>query len=117
MQLTDISNNDNIIESVEILENCAMIGIEMWNGKRVQIECKDYLGLKEKACINSEIGEIVVLGKSDFLNEIDKDLSKGGGSGRELEGMKVVQLFNEWNDMIILEIIAKDIIVKDDMNG
>ena len=49
MQLTDISNNDNIIESVEILENCAMIGIEMWNGKRVQIECKDYLGLKEKA--------------------------------------------------------------------
>ena len=117
MQLTDISNNDNIIESVEILENCAMIGIEMWNGKRVQIECKDYLGLKEKACINSEIGEIVISDKSDFLNEIGDDLLKGGGSGKELEGMKVVQLFDEWNVMIILETIAKDIIVKDDMNG
>ena len=112
MQLTDISNNDNIIESVEVLENCVTIGIEMWNGKRVQIECKDYLGLKEKACINREIGEIVILEKSDFLNEIDKDLSKGGGSGKELEGMKVVQLFDEWNDMIILEIVAKHVTVK-----
>ncbi|MBO4775379.1 MAG: hypothetical protein J5515_02075 [Lachnospiraceae bacterium] len=117
MQLTDISNNDNIIESVEILENCAMIGIEMWNGKRVQIECKDYLGLKEKACINREIGDIVISEKSDFLNEIDEDMLKGDGSGKELEGMKVVQLFDEWNDTFIIEIIAKEITVKSEMNS
>lgn len=61
--------------------------------------------------------QLTDISDNDNLNEIGDDLLKGGGSGKELEGMKVVQLLDEWNDRIILEIVAKDIIVKDDMNG
>lgn len=113
MNIMDISNNESIVKSMSIFENCVTIDIEMWNGKMIRMEFKDYLGIKEKNCINQEIGDIIIPEKSDFLSEIDKDYLRGDGNGKELEGTEVIQFFNIWDDMIIIEIIAKQVIIKE----
>ena len=58
MRIEDIANNDNKIVGFSFDNNCLVCKLKLWDGRIKQIKCNNYYGMKEKQCINIEIGDI-----------------------------------------------------------
>ncbi|MBP3199724.1 MAG: hypothetical protein J6N21_22390 [Butyrivibrio sp.] len=109
MKIKEIANNDNKIIDFLFDNNCINIKIELWDGRIKSLKCNKYYGMKEKQCINSEIGDIKENETSIFMSEIKVDIENGGGDGTELNSIKSFVFYNAWNEQIILEILAESI--------
>lgn len=108
--INEISNMDNVIYNICIKNNCLTINIKLWNGKYKKIEFVDYYGFKEKNSIGQEIGDIIVQTNSAMLDELKQDILNGQGSLAEMENVKSFVFYNSWNEVIIMEILAKDVL-------
>ena len=109
MRIKEIANNDNKIIDFLFDNNCIQVKIELWDGRIKRLKCNNYYGMKEKRCINSEIGDIIESETSIFMNEIKEDIKNGGGDGIELNNIKSFIFYDEWNEQIILELLAESI--------
>ena len=113
MKIDEIANNDNKIMDFLFDNNCIDIKIELWDGRIKRLKCNKYYGMKEKQCINSEIGDIEEAETSLFMSEIEADIKNDGGDGAELNTIKSFVFYDAWNEHIILEILAESIVILD----
>ena len=111
MVLEEIANNDSKIINLTWNNDGFLIEIELWNGKVVCIRCQNCIGIKEKACINTEIGDILEWNNSTFEEEIKKDIILGGGDGEEIKNFKDYVFFDSWNERIVLEVLSESILL------
>ena len=116
MKIKEIANNDNKIIDFLFNNNSIDIKIELWDGRIKRLKCNKCFGVKEKRCINSEIGDIKENETSIFMSEIKADIENGGGDGTELNTIKSFIFYDAWNDQIILEILAESIEILDGCN-
>ncbi len=116
MKIKEISNNDNKIIDYLFDDNCINIKIELWDGRIKILKCNEYYGIKEKRCINLEIGDIKENETSIFMSEIKEDVENSGGDGTELKTIKSFVFYDAWNERIILEILAESIEILDGSN-
>ena len=116
MQIKEIANNDNKIVDIMLADNCIDIKIELWDGRVKRLRCNNYYGLKEKRCINLEIGDIEESNTSIFMSEVKADIENNGGDGTELNAIKSFIFYDAWNEQIVLEILAESIEVIDGCN-
>lgn len=104
-----ISNNDNKITMITFENNDVLVHIELWDERKKYIRFINYLGLKEKQCIGDVIGDISVKEDSLLFREIQGDILNGDGSGEEVKMIKSFVFKDEWNERIILEIVAQSV--------
>lgn len=104
-----ISNNDNKITMITFEHNDVLVYIELWNERKKHIRFKNCLGLKEKQCIGITIGDISIEEDSLLFQEIQSDIVNGDGSIEEVKMIKSYVFKDEWNERIILEILAQSI--------
>lgn len=104
-----ISNNDNKITMITFENNDVLVHIELWDERKKYIRFINCLGLKEKQCIGDVIGDISVEEDSLLFREIQGDNLNGDGSGEEVEMIKSFVFKDEWNERIILEIVAQSV--------
>lgn len=45
-----------------------------------------------------------------MLDELKQDILNGQGSLAEIENVKSVAFYNSWNEVIIMEILTKDVL-------
>ena len=116
MKINEIANNDNKIMDLMFDDNCIDIKIELWDGGIKRLKFNKYYGVKEKRCINLEIGDIKEKETSIFMSEIKADIENSGGDGTELNTIKSFIFYDAWNEQIILEILAESIEILDGCN-
>ena len=113
MDLKYISSNDNIIEGIALENSSVIVKIELWDGKKIEVEFINYAALKEKTCVGIEIGDIIVDHSSTLMSEVFADMLRNGGKD-DLNNIKSHRFMDAWEGQyIMLEILAEDAVIKD----
>ena len=113
MDLKYISSNDNIIEGIALENSSVIVKIELWDGKKIEVEFINYAALKEKNCVGIEIGDIIVDHSSTLMSEVFADMLRNGGKD-DLNNIKSYRFMDAWEGQyIMLEILAEDAVIKD----
>ncbi len=106
-----IANNESQMQNINLKKESVIVNVKLWNNKEVIIEFKDYLGVMDKNSIGYEIGDIITSRNSTFKEAIVQNIIDGGGDESELNDYNSIKIYDAWNEMIILEVIAKYIMV------
>lgn len=109
--IDELSNNDSVIEKIEIQKQSLVVNFRKWNGDKKAIKFNDYYALKEKNAIASEIGDIIVRNQSSLLDELKEDIISGGGTETELANVQSMVFMNAWNDQCVLEVLYNKTII------
>ena len=115
VKIEDISNNDSQIKEFLFFHTYIMIKLELWNGIIKYLKVNNYYGMKEKNSLDSNIGDIKVIDRSSFKSEVEADMKNGDGNIDELKDIKSIIFYNAWNEQIILEVLAENIEVVDEL--
>ena len=102
-----IGCNDDMIKNIIFNGNSVIIIVRHWDGSEKKIEFSNYHAVKERNSIGVGIGEIFVKKESILFKEIQSDIVKGGGTINKLKDLKSFQFMDEWDEYIVLEIIAE----------
>ena len=109
MDLKYISSNDNIIEGIALENSSVIVKIELWDGKKIEVEFINYAALKEKNCVGIEIGDIIVDHSSTLMSEVFADMLRNGGKD-DLNNIKL--MYPPKNGLALL----KDLLLSAPMN-
>ncbi|MDE7252859.1 MAG: hypothetical protein K2O32_07955 [Acetatifactor sp.] len=104
---------DNTIHDICIKDSCLIVYIKTWDQKIRQITFSDYYAFKEKNSIGREIGDILIQTNSTLLEELKEDIVNGDGTIDEIADVKSMVFYDSWNEMILLEVLGKNITYSD----
>ena len=110
--LIAFSDNDNYLEDLSSDGNDLILTIRTWENALKSVWFIKYTGLKDKQSSGVEIGEVSILYRSAFLDEIVSD-NLHDGLPPEIAGrLRSFCFKGVCSETVVLEIIAEDAIVE-----
>lgn len=110
-ELEAFSNNNNYIGDLTTEDDDLIVSIGLWDGSERAVRFVNYRGLKDKQSSGFRIGDICIMSRTSFLDEIVNDTVNDTGTLAEMPKLRSFLFKGVGTDTVYLEIIAENAVV------
>lgn len=108
-KIEDYSFHDGRILAISISHDCAEILFEKWDNAHIKLLFGDYFRIRDYHSVGQDISVLLVNTSKEMLDEVINCNLNDGGSTEETLGLTSYSFTNSCDDMVIFEIIARNV--------